>query len=177
MKKIIVILVLVFGIYTTTTAQTKSAPANSTVSKNDKATIAAQKKADKEAKALAKKQAKEQAKAASANATASTDKATIAAQKKADKEAKALAKKQAKEQAKATQVQTPANPSTTSTTSPASTASIAKVKKQSSVVNQPNTSHPEDKAISTDAKGRTIYQGPRGGKYYINKNGNKEYVK
>jgi colicin import membrane protein len=34
-----------------------------------------------------------------------------------------------------------------------------------------------DKVIETDAKGRTIYQGPRGGKYYINKNGNKEYVK
>lgn len=34
-----------------------------------------------------------------------------------------------------------------------------------------------DQAIGTDAKGRTIYQGPRGGKYYINKNGNKEYVK
>lgn len=34
-----------------------------------------------------------------------------------------------------------------------------------------------DKVIETDAKGRTIYQGPKGGKYYINKNGNKEYVK
>ena len=34
-----------------------------------------------------------------------------------------------------------------------------------------------DAVIGTDAKGRTLYQGPRGGKYYINKNGNKEYVK
>ena len=34
-----------------------------------------------------------------------------------------------------------------------------------------------DKVIGTDAKGRTIYQGPRGGKYYIDKSGNKEYVK
>ena len=34
-----------------------------------------------------------------------------------------------------------------------------------------------DKVIETDAKGRTIYQGPKGGKYYINKNGNKEYIK
>src|ERR1017187_8784674 len=39
------------------------------------------------------------------------------------------------------------------------------------------TAKTADKAIGTDAKGRTIYQGPRGGKYYINKNGNKEYVK
>jgi type IV secretory pathway VirB10-like protein len=34
-----------------------------------------------------------------------------------------------------------------------------------------------DKVIGTDAKGRTIYQGPRGGKYYVDKSGNKEYVK
>ena len=34
-----------------------------------------------------------------------------------------------------------------------------------------------DPVLETDAKGRTIYQGPRGGKYYINKNGHKEYVK
>jgi colicin import membrane protein len=39
------------------------------------------------------------------------------------------------------------------------------------------TAKTADKAIGTDAKGRTIYQGPRGGKYYIDKNGNKEYVK
>lgn len=40
-----------------------------------------------------------------------------------------------------------------------------------------NTAKTPDKVIGTDAKGRTIYQGPRGGKYYITKNGNKEYVK
>ena len=34
-----------------------------------------------------------------------------------------------------------------------------------------------DKVIGTDDKGRTIYEGKRGGHYYINKNGNKEYVK
>lgn len=39
------------------------------------------------------------------------------------------------------------------------------------------TSKTADKSIGADSKGRTIYQGPRGGKYYINKNGNKEYVK
>ncbi|NLU92082.1 hypothetical protein HGH90_09050 [Chitinophaga sp. Ak27] len=31
--------------------------------------------------------------------------------------------------------------------------------------------------MGTDAKGRTIYQGRRGGQYYINKNGNKTYIK
>lgn len=40
-----------------------------------------------------------------------------------------------------------------------------------------STTKSANQAIGTDAKGRTIYQGPKGGKYYINKNGNKEYVK
>ncbi len=34
-----------------------------------------------------------------------------------------------------------------------------------------------NKVIGTDDKGRTIYEGPRGGRYYINKNGHKEYIK
>lgn len=34
-----------------------------------------------------------------------------------------------------------------------------------------------DKVFGTDAKGRTIYEGPRGGHYIINNKGNKEYVK
>lgn len=46
---------------------------------------------------------------------------------------------------------------------------------------QPVTPQPasktSDKVIGTDSKGRTIYEGPRGGHYYINKNGNKEYIK
>jgi colicin import membrane protein len=33
-----------------------------------------------------------------------------------------------------------------------------------------------DKVIGKDAKGRTLYQGPQGGEYYINASGNKEYV-
>ncbi len=39
------------------------------------------------------------------------------------------------------------------------------------------TTKSADPVVETDAKGRTIYQGPRGGKYYINKNGHKEYIK
>ncbi|SDC20388.1 hypothetical protein [Niabella drilacis] len=34
-----------------------------------------------------------------------------------------------------------------------------------------------DPVIGTDAKGRTIYRGKRGGRYYVNKNGHKEYIK
>lgn len=41
---------------------------------------------------------------------------------------------------------------------------------------QPTNKTP-DRVVATDSKGRTIYEGPRGGRYYINKNGNKEYIK
>lgn len=34
----------------------------------------------------------------------------------------------------------------------------------------------QDKSVGKDAKGRTIYEGPRGGRYYINSNGNKTYI-
>jgi hypothetical protein len=34
-----------------------------------------------------------------------------------------------------------------------------------------------DKVIGTDEKGRTMYEGPRGGRYYINDAGNKVYIK
>jgi hypothetical protein len=34
-----------------------------------------------------------------------------------------------------------------------------------------------DKAVGTDAKGRTIYQGPKGGRYTLTAAGNKEYIK
>ncbi|MEP7079566.1 MAG: hypothetical protein ABI784_02505, partial [Ginsengibacter sp.] len=127
-----------------------------------------------------------------------------AAQKKADKEAKALAKKQAKE---AKMTQTTGTTAThmnkngtpdkrfktnkeTKTSMPAqnqaqSTAPISTINNTATVKEPRNNSHvarsnsarTPDKVISTDAAGRTIYQGPRGGKYYITKNGNKEYVK
>jgi colicin import membrane protein len=33
-----------------------------------------------------------------------------------------------------------------------------------------------DKAVGKDKEGRTIFEGPRGGRYYINGSGNKVYV-
>jgi hypothetical protein len=35
----------------------------------------------------------------------------------------------------------------------------------------------EDKETNYNSSGKTIYTGPRGGQYYINKNGNKTYIK
>lgn len=40
-----------------------------------------------------------------------------------------------------------------------------------------STSTPTTKSSGTTTSGRTIYTGPRGGKYYINSNGNKTYIK
>jgi colicin import membrane protein len=34
-----------------------------------------------------------------------------------------------------------------------------------------------DKSVGKDAQGRTIYEGPKGGRYYLNKDGKKVYVK
>lgn len=39
------------------------------------------------------------------------------------------------------------------------------------------TGHGSDKVIGKDDKGHTLYEGPRGGHYYINANGHKTYVK
>lgn len=179
-------------------AQTTSQAATTSTSKQDKAAIAAQKKADKEAKALAKKQAKE-AKASTAK-TSIVDKKAAAHKKKTDKEAKALAKKQAKEAKGTTTANTTAahlnkngtpdkrfkankQPKVTtqapesSPTQTGATTDPSKMTKSTSHVAHTNTAKTHDKSIGTDAKGRTIYQGPRGGKYYITKNGNKEYVK
>ncbi|MEO6820560.1 MAG: hypothetical protein ABI266_00505 [Ginsengibacter sp.] len=54
-------------------------------------------------------------------------------------------------------------------------ATPAKITK--TTVDRNSTVKIADKAIGSDAKGRTIYLGPKGGKYYLDKNGNKEYIK
>ncbi|MDE1192773.1 MAG: hypothetical protein PW786_11625 [Arachidicoccus sp.] len=56
-----------------------------------------------------------------------------------------------------------------------STVKAAKVAKTKTVKAAVNKS--ADQAIGTDAKGRTIYQGPKGGKYILTSSGNKEYLK
>lgn len=160
MKKIAIILAFVFGIFSISKAQTTtSSKAKTSISKQDKAAIAAQKKADKEAKALAKKQAKEAKATPAANTTAThlNKNGTPDKRFKANKQPKVVTQTPAPEQTGAT------------TTTP-------KAKSTSNVAHT-NTPKTPDKSIGTDAKGRTIYQGPRGGKYYLTKNGNKEYVK
>ena len=63
-------------------------------------------------------------------------------------------------------------PAAAATTAPA--AAPAKVKKAAKVAATPAN---DDVVKGTDDKGRTIYEGPKGGQYYINSNGNKSYLK
>jgi colicin import membrane protein len=77
---------------------------------------------------------------------------------------------------KATTPATTAPATTTPAPAPApAPATTAKTTPAKPVVNPPNKS--ADKAVGTDAKGRTIYEGPRGGRYVLTASGNKEYLK
>lgn len=78
---------------------------------------------------------------------------------KANKEAKT---KQATQSAPATAT-TPATPPTDD-----------KVNAQTKSTSAPTSS---DKVVGKDAKGRSMYQGAKGGQYIINSSGNKEYIK
>ena len=62
-------------------------------------------------------------------------------------------------------------PATAPTAAPAATPK--KVKTAANVATPAN----DDIVKGTDDKGRTIYEGPKGGQYYINSNGNKSYLK
>lgn len=46
-----------------------------------------------------------------------------------------------------------------------------------SVQSEPERKPPTDKKVGVDAKGRTLYTGPRGGRYYIDDKGKKHYVR
>ena len=200
MKKLTIALLFLFGVMTAGVAQTTTSPTPKTsVSKADKAALAAQKKADKAA-LTAQKKADKEAKVAQKNA----DKAAKDAQKSTglnkdgspDKRLKA--NKQPKVQATMAPAQTTIAPPTSTKTqaaprTPATQAPTATVRTQAAPrpattqttaaptaptrTQMAPTTKTADVASGTDAKGRTIYTGPRGGHYYIDKNGHKEYVK
>ena len=155
-----------FGAFTVSLAQTTSPTAPASVSKQDKAAVAAQKKADRKVKALAKVQAKEVNSVAPVSNTS-----TAHMNKNGTPDKRFKSNKQPTATPSAPQVVTPAPVQARATAAP------ARVKRQTPQAMQSNMVKTADKAIGTDAAGRTIYQGPRGGKYYIDKNGHKEYLK
>ena len=178
MKRIALIIFLMFGTYTLSIAQTTSASTKTSTSKQDKAVIAAQKKADKAAKDAAKKQAKDAKAAASAQAKA--DKKAAADKTKADKATASTHMNKngtVDKRFKANKTPKTSTAAQTSAPSPAQAANAPSKVTRSASVARTSTPKTADKEIGKDAKGRTLYQGPRGGKYYLTKSGNKEYVK
>ena len=70
---------------------------------------------------------------------------------------------------------TPAAPATAATPATPATPAV-KDKKGTKKAHAPGTATPgTDKLIGKDAKGHDVYQGPKGGQYYIS-NGNKQYL-
>ncbi len=91
---------------------------------------------------------------------------------KANRQAKAQASTQTQSNV---QTNTQATQSTQATTAPAATQTQSRT--QTSTMSSKSNVKSADPSIGTDAKGRTIYQGSRGGKYVMTANGNKEYIK
>ena len=171
MKRIVATLCLFFGLFISGMAQTTASKAD------EKAVKEAQKKADKEKK----KEDKDAAKAAKA-----TSKST-GTNKDGSPDMRLKVNKDA---AKAKQTPAPVVNNPTVTKPVVTTPAVIKPTVTAPVVTKPaapKVTPPQpattpavktvDKVIGTDDKGRTIYEGSRGGHYYINKNGNKEYVK
>lgn len=87
---------------------------------------------------------------------------------KANRQAKMQASSQNQSNVQTTTQSTQAAPA-----APAQTQSRTQTTTMSSKSNVKSS----DPSVGTDAKGRTIYQGSRGGKYVMTANGNKEYIK
>lgn len=107
---------------------------------------------------------------AKAKSQGDADKAAAKAKLKADKAAAKQKAKEARQQVATTTPTTPSAPAANRTTTAASRTTSTKT-----IANPINKS--ADKAVGTDAKGRTIYEGPRGGRYVLTASGNKEYIK
>ena len=117
-----------------------------------------------------------------ASINAHAQKAPLSDSAKAAKKAAHAEKKAAKAQAAAATTTTTTPPATTpavkpaTVTPPATTTTTAPATAKAKTVTQ-GVNKTADKVVGTDAKGRTIYQGPKGGQYTLTAAGNKEYIK
>ena len=169
MKGLIITVILFFGLLMPGMAQNKPTTA-------EKAANAAQKKANKEQKRMAKETAKA-AKSAGSNKDGSPD-MRLKKNKDAAKAAQTnripapIPAPTVVSMPKPKKVVTPAPaPAVVTNPNPAQKVTPKVIQQHAAAVKT------ADKIIGTDEKGRTIYEGRKGGRYYINKNGNKEYVK
>lgn len=132
--------------------------------KKEKAADKKEKAADKKEKAADKKGKSDDAKEKAAD---KKEKAADKKEKAADKKEKATDKVEKKEKKAADK---------DNTIKPAPKPSVKDDGKEADASTKKKVAGP-DKQIGKDEKGRSIFQGPRGGQYYINSNGNKTYLK
>jgi colicin import membrane protein len=78
-------------------------------------------------------------------------------------------------EAKPAEAATPATPATAATPATPAAPAVHKDKKGQKAHASGTATPGTDKLIGKDAKGHDIYQGPKGGQYYIS-NGNKQYL-
>lgn len=196
MKRIVFALLaigLLFGLQEGMNAQGKAKDKTETASSKEKK---AQKKVanaekTKEAKAVRKAKTSSSDKAEKAEAKAEKKAAKVTASK-ASREAntsasrtseKPVTKAEGKVEKNASKNKARAEKATNEVTSGES-APPARIVEHKPAPRTPKTmvtssqsQNSNDKVIGKDDKGRTLYEGPRGGHYYINAEGNKEYVK
>ena len=172
MKRIIIsTLFLIASLGTITAQKTSDAKSKSAQEKVDKEAKKAKEKADKDAAKLKKKADKDAEKA-----KGKAEKAAQKAKEKADNEASKVTKSTGINKDGTPDKRMKKNKgTTTSNTTTTTTPPIVAPKAPSAPSQGVNKS--ADKSVGTDAKGRTIYEGPRGGRYTLTKNGNKEYIK
>jgi len=119
--------------------------------------------------AFAQQKSKTKAKTSKTTKKKVTKKATTTKKVATSKKPSTTTKK--KVTSKSTKAVKPKTTATKKTTTAKKTTSTKKTSTAKKVYNKPNKS--KDKSIGKDAKGRIIYQGPKGGKYYINSKGKK----
>lgn len=193
MKKIIVLSVLICGLFLATPtiiAQTETKPKKEKKAKTPEADKVAKdaekedKKKTKDAKSEAKvkydeKEVKKKAKdEAKSEKEAAKTKTVTPADSKKDPKTKLTAEEKAAKKADrdAKKADKPVDSKKVAdkkpTVKPEPTKAVKKVDKASE-----KAAAGDDKVFGKDEKSRTIYEGPRGGRYYINSNGNKTYIK
>ncbi len=134
--------------------------------KKEKAADKKEKAADKKEKAADKKGKSDDAK----------EKAADKKEKAADKKEKATDKKEKATEKVDKKEKKAADKDNTIKPAPAPKPNTKDDGKEADAATKKKVAGP-DKQIGKDEKGRSIFQGPRGGQYYINSNGNKTYLK
>jgi colicin import membrane protein len=176
MKKYLLLFILSFGLFLSGSAQTSGTPSSTTTTtktKIGKKSSGTTKEGKPDMRLKANRDAAKESQTVATTKPATTAPVTI----------KPKTRKSHKKDVADVQPVTPVTPATVQPDTRPQPAQVVTTKPtmhkttthKKTVVQGANTS--SNQAVGADAKGRTLYRGKRGGTYYINKNGNKEYVK